>query len=58
MFHDTLTSQLRVQHTHRAGTWVGNSSLEGHPLVVWSISVRVRTQEHSPDVCHAVHTHS
>lgn len=37
---------------------VGNPSLEGDPLVVWSISMSVRTQKHPPNVCHVVHTHS
>lgn len=37
---------------------VGDPSLEGDPLVVWSISMSVRTQKHPPNVCHVVHTHS
>lgn len=37
---------------------VGNPSLEGDPLVVWSISMGVRTQKHPPNVCHVVHAHS
>lgn len=37
---------------------VGNPSLEGDPLVVWSISMSVRTQKHPPNVRHVVYTHS
>lgn len=36
---------------------VGHPPLEGHPLVVGSISVGIGTQENPPDVCHVVHTH-
>lgn len=56
--HSSKTFQFSVCCTHSARTWVGNTSLEGHPLIIWSISMGVRTQEHPPDVCHAVHTHS
>lgn len=37
---------------------VRNPSLVGDPLVIWSISMSIRTQKDPPDVGHAVHTHS
>lgn len=43
--------------THSARSGVGHPPLEGHPLVVGSVSVGVGSQEDPADVCHVVHTH-
>lgn len=44
--------------THSARAGVGHPTLKRHPLVVGSISVGIRPQEHPPDVGHVVHAHS
>lgn len=49
--------QLYVQ-TYSARAGVGNPALKRHPLVVGSVSVGIRPQEHPPDVGHVVHAHS
>ena len=41
--------------THSAGARVGHPPLEGHPLVVGSVSVGVGAKENPPDVGHVVH---
>jgi hypothetical protein len=44
--------------THHARSWVGDTTLVGHPLVCRPLFVSKRSQEGSAHIVHAVHAHS
>lgn len=44
--------------THHARSWVGDTTLVGHPLMCRPLFVSKRSQEGSAHIVHAVYTHS